>query len=92
MACLPLSFPISHFVWLGSVWLGNVESGVLCNTCANLFAGCRGHESMHVIVSRLFSGPEEWNAMVEEIVVACAGLVQYLADAYPPDLPEYDPV
>ena len=40
----------------------------------------------------LFSGPEEWNAMVEEIVVACAGLVQYLADAYPPDLPEYDPV
>lgn len=47
---------------------------------------------MHVIVSRLFSGPEEWNAMVEEIVVACAGLVQYLADAYPPDLPEYDPV
>ena len=38
------------------------------------------------------TGPEEWNAMVEDIIVACAGLVQYLADAYPPDLPEYDPV
>lgn len=38
------------------------------------------------------AGPSEWNRMVEDIVVACAGLVQYLADAYPPDLPEYDPV
>ncbi|BDA42924.1 hypothetical protein COCOBI_03-8170 [Coccomyxa sp. Obi] len=40
----------------------------------------------------LSHGPSEWNRMVEDIVVACAGLVQYLADAYPPDLPEYDPV
>jgi hypothetical protein len=37
-------------------------------------------------------GAQEWNVMVEGIIVGCAGLVQYLADAYPPDLPEYDPV
>ncbi len=39
-----------------------------------------------------FAGAEEWNAMVENIVVGCAGLVQYLADAYPPDLPDWDPL
>lgn len=64
-------------------------------------AGMRNHSYLTIYVRLLpkiprfqwlFSGPEEWNAMVEEIVVACAGLVQYLADAYPPDLPEYDPV
>ncbi len=38
------------------------------------------------------AGPAEWNPMVETMVVGLAGLVQYLKDAYPPDLPEYDPV
>lgn len=28
--------------------------------------------------------------MVQSIVVGCAGLVQYLADAYPPTLPDWD--
>ncbi len=37
-------------------------------------------------------GPEDWNAMVTELVVACTGLFAYLRDQYPPDLPEYDPV
>jgi hypothetical protein len=38
------------------------------------------------------AGAPEWNAMVENMIVSLAGLVQYLMDAYPPDLPEYDPV
>lgn len=37
-------------------------------------------------------GPEDWNAMVTELVVACTGLFAYLRDQYPPDLPDYDPV
>ena len=40
----------------------------------------------------MVAGAQEWNEMVQVIVVSCAGLVQYLVDAYPPDLPEYDPV
>ncbi|KAK9819237.1 hypothetical protein WJX81_000346, partial [Elliptochloris bilobata] len=40
----------------------------------------------------LNKGAEEWNPMVQSIVVGCAGLVQYLADAYPPDLPDWDPL
>ena len=36
------------------------------------------------------AGAEEWNPMVQSIVVGCAGLVQYLADAYPPSLPDWD--
>ena len=37
-------------------------------------------------------GPEEWNAMVQAMIISCAGLVQYLADAYPEDMPHYDPL
>ena len=34
------------------------------------------------------AGSAEWNSMVEDIVVSCAGLVQYLADQWPPELQE----
>jgi hypothetical protein len=40
----------------------------------------------------LAKGPEEWNPMVAAVLVAVAGLFKYLADEYPPDLPDYDPV
>lgn len=40
----------------------------------------------------LAKGPEEWNPMIPAVLVAVAGLFKYLADEYPPDLPEYDPV
>jgi hypothetical protein len=33
-----------------------------------------------------------WNSMVHSIMLGCAGLVHYLINAYPPDLPEYDPL
>ena len=44
---------------------------------------------MHLLHSA--AGAEEWNPMVQAIIIGCAGLVQYLIDAYPPDLPHYDP-
>ena len=40
----------------------------------------------------LAKGAEEWNPMVAAVLVAVAGLFKYLADEYPPDLPDYDPV
>lgn len=40
----------------------------------------------------LAAGAEEWNAFVAAVLVATAGLFQYVADEYPSDLPEYDPV
>lgn len=44
-----------------------------------------------VLRPSLHKGAEEWNPMVQAIIISCAGLVQYLIDAYPPDLPHYDP-
>jgi len=35
-----------------------------------------------------YAGSAEWNGMVEDMVVSCAGLVQYLADQWPPELQE----
>lgn len=32
------------------------------------------------------------SALVHTVILCCAGLVQYLIDSYPADLPEYDPV
>lgn len=40
----------------------------------------------------LKEGSREWNLMVQNIVYCAAGLVQFLIDAWPPDLPEYDPL
>lgn len=40
----------------------------------------------------LAGGAEEWNAFVAAVLVATAGLFQYVADEYPSDLPEYDPL
>ncbi|DBA94962.1 TPA: hypothetical protein ACH3X1_002488 [Trebouxia sp. C0004] len=40
----------------------------------------------------LHKGADEWNPMVHAMIISCAGLVQYLIDAYPPDLPHYDPL
>ena len=40
----------------------------------------------------LTGGSEEWNEMVQNIICSSAGLVQFLIDAWPPDLPEYDPL
>lgn len=37
-------------------------------------------------------GADEWNPMIQAMIISCAGLVQYLIDAYPPDLPHYDPL
>lgn len=38
------------------------------------------------------AGAEEWNPMVQAMIISCAGLVQYLVDEYPSDLPHYDPL
>lgn len=38
------------------------------------------------------TGQEQWNTMVTSVMLGCAGLVKYLIDACPPDLPEYDPL
>ena len=38
------------------------------------------------------AGAEEWNPMIQAMIISCAGLVQYLIDAYPADLPHYDPL
>lgn len=35
---------------------------------------------------------ERWNWMVLTVMLGTAGLVRYLIDAYPEDLPEYDPL
>lgn len=35
---------------------------------------------------------DRWNWMVLTIMLGAAGLVRYLIDAYPDDLPEYDPL
>lgn len=37
-------------------------------------------------------GLEQWNHMIKVLLLACAGLVKFLIDAYPDDLPHYDPV
>ncbi|KAG0601899.1 hypothetical protein M758_11G146600 [Ceratodon purpureus] len=34
----------------------------------------------------------KWRMMVATITMCCAGLIQFLMDAYPDDLPDYDPV
>ena len=34
------------------------------------------------------AGSAEWNSMIQDMVVSCAGLVQYLADQWPPELQE----
>lgn len=34
----------------------------------------------------------KWNLMVRSIMLGCAGLVKYLIEVYPPDLPHYDPL
>lgn len=39
----------------------------------------------------LQKGPEKWNTMVQAMIISCAGLVQYLIDVYPEDMPYYDP-
>lgn len=36
-------------------------------------------------------GAEQWNWMVKVLTLASAGLVKYLMDAMPDNLPEYDP-
>ncbi|CAL5222340.1 g4690 [Coccomyxa viridis] len=33
-------------------------------------------------------GSAEWNRMIQDMAVSCAGLVQYLADQWPPELQE----
>lgn len=38
------------------------------------------------------AGAEEWNPMIQAMIISCAGLVQYLVDEYPSDLPHYDPL
>lgn len=35
---------------------------------------------------------DKWNWMVLTVMLGAAGLVRYLIDAYPDDLPEYDPL
>lgn len=40
----------------------------------------------------LKQGSQEWNRMVQHTICSCAGLVQFLMDAWPPNLPEYDPL
>lgn len=40
----------------------------------------------------LTEGSREWNEMVQDLICSCAGLTQFLIDAWPPDLPEYDPL
>ncbi len=40
----------------------------------------------------LAAGAEEWNPFVSAVLVGTAGLFKYMADEYPPDLPDYDPV
>ena len=40
----------------------------------------------------LTHGSEEWNRMVQYTICSCAGLTQFLIDAWPPDLPDYDPL
>lgn len=35
---------------------------------------------------------QAWNWMVLTVMLGTAGLVRYLIDAYPDDLPEYDPL
>lgn len=37
-------------------------------------------------------GVAAWNWTVLAVMLGCAGLVRYLIDAYPDDLPEYDPL
>eukprot|EP00882_Tetradesmus_deserticola_P004415 GHRQ01004659.1.p1 GENE.GHRQ01004659.1~~GHRQ01004659.1.p1 ORF type:complete len:300 (+),score=98.09 GHRQ01004659.1:135-1034(+) len=37
-------------------------------------------------------GVAAWNWTVLVVMLGCAGLVRYLIDAYPSDLPEYDPL
>lgn len=38
------------------------------------------------------SASEAWDEMVAGIMLGCAGLIRYLIDSYPDDLPEYDPL
>lgn len=33
-----------------------------------------------------------WRSMVAIMVLSCSGLVRFLLDQYPEDLPDYDPV
>jgi hypothetical protein len=38
------------------------------------------------------AGAAEWDACVKTAMLGSAGLVRYLIDSYPDDLPEYDPL
>lgn len=43
-------------------------------------------------LSNVESGYEEWLSMVRAVSLSCGGLMKYLIDQYPDDLPEYDPL
>lgn len=49
-------------------------------------------EAQEIKRPSLTHGSEEWNRMVQYTICSCAGLVQFLIDAWPPDLPDYDPL
>lgn len=40
----------------------------------------------------VYTSADLWNAMVRSLMLSCAGLVKYVIDAYPKDLPHYDPL
>ena len=86
---------LSRILTLSGIARPDLSKGVvyipwIAQICrAALLKGC---QSRDILVSDIKhgAGAEEWNPMVQSIVVGCAGLVQYLADAYPPTLPDWD--
>ena len=49
-------------------------------------------QAEEIVRPSLTHGSEKWNRMVQYTICSCAGLVQFLIDARPPDLPNYDPL
>lgn len=61
-------------------------------TVSNLMPGARRGHVQQVFSMQMSgsgcAGSAEWNSMIQDMVVSCAGLVQYLADQWPPELQE----
>lgn len=51
-----------------------------------------GSPAMEHIHADLSGSLNDWDTTVAATLLCCAGLVRYLVDSYPPDLPEYDPL
>lgn len=79
---------ISEFATYGVGTTSLLEDSLLEMIQPDLPQACAALEVQPTYMSQY----SKWRVMVATISMCCAGLIQFLMDAYPDDLPDYDPV